>query len=189
MSTPKTTQLISRLSELDLSGCLYFNRYCRQTTVHRFFSIVSRLGDGVFWYSLAAVLPLLYGWQGLFATLEFALIGLCCLAIYKTLKGRFYRARPFVRSKKVFKGCAPLDVCSFPSGHTMHACAFTSIVLWHFPEFAWLLIPFSLLIAASRMILGLHYPSDVLIGATLGVSIAIGSCLGFDLLASYGLWV
>ena len=103
MSTPKTTQLISRLSELDLSGCLYFNRYCRQTTVHQSFSIISRLGDGVFWYSLAAVLPLLYGWQGLFATLEFALIGLCCLAIYKTLKGRFYRARPFVRSKKVFK--------------------------------------------------------------------------------------
>ena len=36
----------------------------------------------------------------------------------------------------------------------------------------WLLLPFTLLVAASRVILGLHYPSDVLAGALLGLGIA-----------------
>jgi undecaprenyl-diphosphatase len=37
---------------------------------------------------------------------------------------------------------------------------------------AWLLVPFTLLVAASRVVLGLHYPSDVLAGAALGALIA-----------------
>jgi len=189
MSAPKSTRIVERLYAIDLSGCLYLNKYCRRKAVNNFFTVVSRLGDGVFWYSLGAVLPVLYGLEGLYATLEFAAIGLLVLFSYKSMKRKFYRARPFVSSKEVFKGCAPLDVCSFPSGHTMHACAFTFIVLWHFPVFAVLLIPFSLLIGASRMVLGLHYPSDVLMGATLGLSIASLGCFGFDYLATIGLWL
>ncbi|WP_156498162.1 phosphatase PAP2 family protein, partial [Oleiphilus sp. HI0043] len=72
----------------------------------------------------------------------------------------------------VYKGCAPLDQYSFPSGHTMHAACFSTVVLWHLPEFAVLLVPFSILIALSRMVLGLHYPTDVLCGAGLGILLA-----------------
>lgn len=189
LSSPMISRLSTRLYELDLSGCLFLNKYCRQRAVNQFFSGVSRLGDGVFWYSIGAVLPLLYGLEGLFVTLEFTVLGLLCLVIYKSMKRNFYRARPFVSSNRVIKGCAPLDVCSFPSGHTMHACAFTFIILWHFPIFAAVLIPFALLVAASRMVLGLHYPSDVLIGATLGLSIAAAGCMGFDQLAHLGWWL
>jgi undecaprenyl-diphosphatase len=67
---------------------------------------------------------------------------------------------------------APLDQFSFPSGHTLHAVAFSVVLLAYFPGFAWLVLPFTALVGLSRMVLGLHYPSDVLAGAALGGAIA-----------------
>ncbi len=66
----------------------------------------------------------------------------------------------------------PLDPFSFPSGHTLHALCFTSIVTAPFPALAPLLVPFTFLVALSRVVLGLHYPSDVLAGAVLGSAVA-----------------
>jgi len=40
------------------------------------------------------------------------------------------------------------------------------------PDLLWILVPFALLIALSRVVLGLHYPSDVLAGAAIGALIA-----------------
>jgi len=44
---------------------------------------------------------------------------------------------------------------------------------YHFPFAVWLAGPFALLVAASRMVLGLHYPSDVAVGAAIGISSAV----------------
>jgi len=63
---------------------------------------------------------------------------------------------------------APLDEFSFPSGHTLHAVTFTIIALAYAPLLAPLLLPFALLVAASRVVLGLHYPSDVLAATLIG---------------------
>jgi undecaprenyl-diphosphatase len=68
-----------------------------------------------------------------------------------------------------------LDQFSFPSGHTLHSVAFTLVVYYHFPGSVWLLTPFTLLVAISRPLLGLHYPSDVLAGAAIGATIALCS--------------
>jgi len=57
----------------------------------------------------------------------------------------------------------------------LHAVAFTIIAVAYYPMLAWLLVPFSLLVAMSRLILGLHYPSDVLAGAALGALVAASS--------------
>jgi undecaprenyl-diphosphatase len=65
-----------------------------------------------------------------------------------------------------------LDQFSFPSGHTMHAVGFSIVALSYHPELFWLLVPFAALVALSRPILGLHYPSDVVAGAALGALIA-----------------
>ncbi|MEW6687539.1 MAG: phosphatase PAP2 family protein, partial [Pseudomonadota bacterium] len=64
---------------------------------------------------------------------------------------------------------------SFPSGHTMHAVAFSLVAAAHYPALAALLAGMSIAIAASRMVLGLHYPSDVLAGGALGAAVALGS--------------
>jgi undecaprenyl-diphosphatase len=70
---------------------------------------------------------------------------------------------------------APLDAFSFPSGHTLHAVAFTLVALGYWPWLASLLVPFTLLTATSRVALGLHYPSDVIAGAALGAAIGASS--------------
>lgn len=69
----------------------------------------------------------------------------------------------------------PLDRYSFPSGHTLHAVCFTGIACAYQPLFAWVLVPFALLVALSRLVLGLHYPSDVLAGALIGGGLALSS--------------
>lgn len=63
---------------------------------------------------------------------------------------------------------ASLDEFSFPSGHTLHAVAFSVIAIAWFPALTLPLLLFAMLVAMSRVVLGLHYPSDVLAGIALG---------------------
>jgi undecaprenyl-diphosphatase len=53
--------------------------------------------------------------------------------------------------------------------------AFTWQAVAHFPQLGWVLIPLASLIAASRVVLGLHYPSDVLAGAAIGAVLALAA--------------
>jgi undecaprenyl-diphosphatase len=70
---------------------------------------------------------------------------------------------------------APLDEFSFPSGHTLHAVAFSLVAIAHYPPLAWVLVPFTAAVAASRVVLGLHYPSDVLAATSFGAAVAAAS--------------
>jgi undecaprenyl-diphosphatase len=67
---------------------------------------------------------------------------------------------------------APLDEFSFPSGHTLHAVAFSLVAMAHYPVLAWALVPFTASVAVSRVVLGLHYPSDVLAATAIGSALA-----------------
>jgi undecaprenyl-diphosphatase len=63
---------------------------------------------------------------------------------------------------------APIDEFSFPSGHTLHAVGFALVVTHHYPDAGAVLWPFCASVAMSRVVLGLHYPSDVLAAIGLG---------------------
>ena len=147
--------------------CLRWNRWAAQRALVGFFGIVSRLGDGVFWYCLMAAIAA-YGSRGRIAALHMALTGLAAAMLYRLLKRWTRRPRPFRAHREIVAHIAPLDEFSFPSGHTLHAVSFTIIALAYFPLLAPLLVTFALLVAASRVVLGLHYPSDVLAATILG---------------------
>ena len=163
---------MNKLQQLDLSLCISCNRISSYRLVSNFFSLVSRLGDGVFWYCLMLVLPLIYGLNGLLISFQMLSAAIPALLIYRFLKKTTLRPRPCAVTPAIKQQTHTLDQFSFPSGHTLHAVSFTLIVSSHLPFSAWVLAPFAIMVAGSRPILGLHYPSDVLAGAAIGASIA-----------------
>lgn len=165
---PRLAAALERFASWDAAACVRVNRVSRRPWPRGLFRAVSRLGDGVFWYALMLALALGGGAAGAAAALQLALTGLAGTALYKGLKGRTARPRPYAVRPDIVCATAPLDRYSFPSGHTLHAVGFTVVALAHYPALAPLLLPFTALVAASRPVLGLHYPSDVLAGAGLG---------------------
>lgn len=156
--------------------CLIANAGCRRRALRVIFRAVSRLGDGVFWYALIATMPLWVGLDdprtGLLASFQMLIAAAFGASLYKILKNKLVRERPFIGWIGIECAMPPLDRYSFPSGHTLHAVLFTTIAVAYAPGLVFVLLPFTLLIAASRVVLGLHYPSDVIVGALLGWTIA-----------------
>jgi undecaprenyl-diphosphatase len=172
MST-RAELLWQRFDRLEQSACVAINRASRYAAVRGFFTTVSRLGDGAFWYLLMLAFAI-QSLQGAEIALQMSVGGLISLALYKQLKQKLVRERPYISHAGIELGTAPLDRYSFPSGHTLHAVCFTTVACNHVPELGPVLLPFTALVAASRVILGLHYPTDVVAGATLGFGIAAG---------------
>ena len=169
-------QVARKLDSADVSLCASCNRLSRSQPVRNVFRTVSRLGDGVIWYGIMVLLPVIGGLQGLGIAAHMAATALAGLLVYKITKLLSGRERPYVQhGDRVACAMPPLDRYSFPSGHTLHAVSFTAVLCMYLPALAWLLLPFTLLVALSRMVLGLHYPSDVLAGALIGALLAWAS--------------
>lgn len=158
-----------RADELELRACLQAIDWSRRQGLTPAFQMISRLGDGVFWYTLIALIALFEPTLAAF----YALTGLACTCIYKTLKHGLVRERPFITHASIQSQAPTLDRYSFPSGHTLHAVCFTTLLTGTLPAIGLAVLPFTILVAASRVTLGLHYPSDVAAGA------AIGGLIGF----------
>ncbi len=167
--------------------CRHANALGRVNGWRAYFATVSRLGDGVFWYGLMGAMVLFDGLQGLRASTHLAAVGVVSLLLYKGLKRWTRRPRPFATDRHIRAWIAPLDEFSFPSGHTLHAVAFSIVALAYYPALAWLLIPFTASVALSRVVLGLHYPSDVLAATGIGSVLAIGSLWLFPIASIVGL--
>ena len=153
MNGVRTAELFRRVDAIEHAWCLRLNRGCSQRAVREIFTAISKLGDGMFWYALIVLLPVIYGEAALYPALRMAVVGVIGVGLYKYLKSRLVRERPYISLAGIVAGTRALDRYSFP-------------------ELAWLLVPFATLIAASRVVLGLHYPSDVAAGALIGAGLA-----------------
>lgn len=135
--------------------------------------VASRLGDWPAWVALVMAQPWLQP-QHNGRVLQYSLTALMAVAIYRLLKTRLCRDRPFITYRNgVHCGEPARDQYSFPSGHTMHAVMFSVLVAAHTPWLLPIAVPLALLIAISRVGLGLHYTSDVLAGAVMGYGFAL----------------
>ncbi len=173
MNGVRTAELFRRVDAIEHAWCLRLNRGCSPPAVRDIFAAISKLGDGSFWYVLIVLLPVIYGETALYPAVRMAIVGVVGVALYKYLKSRLVRERPYISLAGITAGTRALDRYSFPSGHTLHAVSFTTLAVTSFPELAWLLVPFAGLIAASRVVLGLHYPTDVAAGAIIGAALAV----------------
>lgn len=163
---------LNRMHRLDSNVCVAVNHTSQYRVIRDLFRGVSRLGDGLFWYALMIGILIVKGAEGLAPVLHMALAGLAGTTLYKWLKGKTLRPRPYEVHQDIWLTGKPLDKFSFPSGHTLHAVVFCVVMINYYPQLAIIAVPFTALVGLSRVVLGLHYPSDVLAGALLGGLIA-----------------
>lgn len=163
--------------ERDLLWAQWLHRVARHPTPVKALVVVSKLGDGLFWYLLIISLALVGGTNGRDVAAQMSLAGLLNLPLYFWLKHSIGRPRPFVACPDIRACVRALDKFSFPSGHTLHAVAFAAVFSWYYPMIGAALIPMVLLIALSRVALGMHYPSDVAAGALIGAAVGFGVVL------------
>ncbi len=173
MKATALSEWIARVDAAEYGLCRRLNRGASFVVPRRIFQVASRLGDGVIWYVLILALPLLYGREAIRPSLVMAISGCTGVVIYKVLKHVLVRERPFITHSAIDLAMPPLDRYSFPSGHTLHAVCFTVQMTALYPALGWVLIPLTLTIAGSRVVLGLHYPTDVLAGAAIGLSLGV----------------
>ena len=173
MSSYDLSALFERIDAAEHVLCRRLNAAAAHAPVRCVVQAASRLGDGIAWYVLIIALPILYGRSAIRPAVVMAMSGIAGLLIYAWLKRTCVRERPLVthRASIAFPG-VPLDRYSFPSGHTLHAVSFTWQAAAHYGDLCWILIPFACLVAVSRVVLGLHYLTDVLAGALLGALLA-----------------
>lgn len=139
---------------------------------------LSRLGDGICYLLLGIGLALWEAQDGE----QFLQAGLLTYAIelplYLLLKNTIRRDRPCHRFAHCQAAIEPSDRFSFPSGHAAGAFVFAMLIAEFYPS----LLPLGFLLAglvgASRVLLGVHYPTDILAGAVLGIGSAL---LGLNL--------
>lgn len=160
------------LRSIDTQACLMMNTLSLRPLLHQGSIWATRLGNGVVWYSLLATLTLFGGQTGRSGALRMALCAILGILIYKIMKKKIARIRPCEALDTIISSMTPPDKYSFPSGHTMHATAFAILTLHTVPWLGVLVVPFSLAVIASRLILGHHYPSDLIAGALIGGSLA-----------------
>jgi undecaprenyl-diphosphatase len=137
----------------------------------------TRLADGWLWLCLAAAL-LAAGGPRARALAEAAVAAAVTNVLLVLLKRRFRRPRPCeARPHPSFANVKPPDAFSFPSGHSMNATAVCTVLALHVPILAPPLALLAASVAASRVVLGMHYVSDVVAGSALGTLVGLATCV------------
>jgi undecaprenyl-diphosphatase len=134
----------------------------------------TRGGDGWLWYAMGIIILLFGGPERFAAVSTSAVAAGLGIAAFLFLKKRTNRKRPCAIEPHCWAKLLPPDRFSFPSGHTITAFAIALSLAAFYPSLLPGLLFCAASIALSRILLGMHFLSDVLAGALIGSGLACG---------------
>jgi undecaprenyl-diphosphatase len=147
------------------------NRWHAPRWVRLWMLTATRGGDGWLWCALGAAV-LLWGGAERYRTFVAALVACAAgVVIFLRIKPKARRVRPCAIEPHCWARLLPPDQFSFPSGHTITAFAAVVSIGCVYPLLVPVLAFCALSVAASRIVLGMHFLSDVVAGAAIGTGL------------------
>jgi undecaprenyl-diphosphatase len=145
-----------------------------QGAVARHRRLISRSADGELYLAIAMLLGLLTSAGDVFL-LHMLFAFAIERVVYWCMKNTLRRKRPADALANFQSHIVASDEFSFPSGHSCAAFLFVTLLLLHFGLWLLPLYIWSAAVAMSRVYLGVHFPTDTVVGAVLGTSIALAT--------------
>ena len=169
---PKQSRWLQSIYQYDLRMLLWFmHRRHRQLWI-AFARALSRSGDGLMQVLLPSLLVLLDRQTGSIVFIATAIAFAIERPLYWVLKNSCQRRRPPEAIPSFSSVIVASDRFSFPSGHTAAAFLLAATTTEHYPALALPMYLWASAVGVSRVILGVHFPTDILAGAVLGSGIA-----------------
>lgn len=164
----KMTKLFTHIYTFECFLFKYINQFYKRKLLNTFFHGVTHLGGASFTISIS-LLFIIISSHSLQATAIASAVALTISHIpVALLKKLLPRKRPYLVIEHINVTQNPLKDHSFPSGHTTAIFSIVVPFIIFYPTLSILLLPIACAVGLSRIYLGLHYPSDVIVGCLLG---------------------
>lgn len=163
--------VLGYIEQRDLCLMRRLHRWRAPRSIRIFMLIMSRLGNGWLWYSLGIFILVCGGQNRYRAFFAGALSALVAILIFQRVKPLSRRRRPCDIEPHCWAVISPPDRFSFPSGHAMTSFAIAVAVGNFYPQCLPCLLAVAASIALSRIIVGMHFLTDVVVGGMLGALI------------------
>jgi undecaprenyl-diphosphatase len=170
-----THAMLNFISHRDHNLMRRVNRWPAPRWIRVWMLCATRGGDGWLWYALGLVLLLFGGEDRFRAVAAAALAAGLGITIFLQLKKGIGRKRPCAIEPHCWATLLPPDQFSFPSGHTITAFAVAVSLSRFYPDLTVGLLFVAVSVAASRILLGMHFLSDVLAGGAIGCLLAFAA--------------
>lgn len=157
------------IARFDLAVSLFFLQHRFSHDVARVGKAISHTGDGHL-YVLIGLSALLIDKEVGHLFLGAGLLAFAIeLPVYWLAKNSIRRKRPEELSSQLSSFITPSDKYSLPSGHTAAAFVMSTLLGQFYPDTYFMALIWAALIGASRILLGVHFLTDVVVGAGLGI--------------------
>lgn len=170
--------VLSNLSAADYRLMRRVNTWRAPRWVRWWMLASTRCGDGWFWGFCGLAVLASHDPEKYAAVLAAAVAAAIGILIFMRLKKAVHRPRPCVYEKHCWATLLPPDQFSFPSGHSITAFAVAVPLSLFYPSFTPVLLALAASVALSRIVLGMHFLSDVAAGSILGAMLGYGCYYG-----------
>lgn len=151
----------------------FINHSCHHKYLDPFFRSFTHLGGATCTISIALLFTMSAPAPYSFWAIDSLIALTVSHIIVSIIKKMYQRNRPYLTYPETKTISKRLTDYSFPSGHTTAIFSIVTPFMLYMPSMAIYLFCLAGIVGLSRIYIGLHYPSDVLAGAFIGVGVGV----------------